>query len=271
VDVDSSGNVYVVDTDNFRIQKFDSNGKFITMWGSKGSSGEGQFLHPHDIAIDSSGNSYVNDVLKEEGTNHALVEKFDSNGKFITTWGSKGSGEGQFMDQHGIDVDSKGNVYVGDLGNDRIQKFTSDGKFITMWGSEGEGESQLNGPHTLAIDSSDNVYVADEKNNRIVKFDSNGKFITTWGSKGTGEGQFDGPEAPAVDSSGNVYVCDTNNNRIQKFDSNGKFITMWGSEGEGDGQFLHPHGIDVTPSGDTVYVADQKRDNVQMFKINGGA
>jgi tripartite motif-containing protein 71 len=277
VDIDSSGNVYVVDTGNYRIQKFDSNGNYITMWGSKGS-GEGQFLHGHDIAFDSSGNIYVTDVLKD--TDIARVQKFDSDDNYITMWGSKGSGEGQFNDMHGIDVDSSGNVYVSDTANNRVQKFGSNGNFITMWGSlnhtniwgyEGQGEGQLDGPHTVAIDSSGNVYVADYRNSRIQKFDSNGKFITMWGSKGSGEGQFKGPEALAVDSSGNVYVCDTINNRIQKFDSNGKFITMWGSEGEGDGQFLHPHGIEVTPSGDTVYVADAQRNDIQIFKLSGGS
>jgi DNA-binding beta-propeller fold protein YncE len=221
VDIDSSGNVYVVDTNNTRIQKFDSNGNFITMWGSKGS-GEGQFLHGHDIAFDSSGNIYVTDVLKD--TDIARVQKFDSNGNFITMWGSKGSGEGQINGIQGIDVDSSGNVYV-----------------------------------------------ADSRNNRIQKFDSNGNFITMWGSKGSGEGQLNGPEAPAVDSSGYVYICDTKNQRIQKFDSNGNFITMWGSKGSGEGQFIHPHGIEVTPSGDTVYVADMRRDDVQIFKLSGGS
>ena len=126
VGIDSSGNIYVVDTNNFRVQKFDSNGKFITMWGSKGS-GEGQFLHGHDITFDSSGNIYVTDVLKDSDV--ARVQKFDSNGKFITMWGSKGSGEVQFSHPHGIDVDSSGNVYVADQDKDSniIQKFMSGG------------------------------------------------------------------------------------------------------------------------------------------------
>ena len=91
-------------------------------WGSKGL-GEGQFELAHGVGIDSSGNVYVVD------TDNYRVQKFDSNGKFITMWGSKGSGEGQFIHPHGIDVDSSGNVYVADQDKDSsiIQKFMSVG------------------------------------------------------------------------------------------------------------------------------------------------
>jgi hypothetical protein len=60
------------------------------------------------------------------------IKKFDSNGKFITSWGSEGDGDGQFLHAHGIDIDSSGNVYVSDDDKNNIQKFTSDGKFITI-------------------------------------------------------------------------------------------------------------------------------------------
>ena len=112
--VDSSGNVYVVDMDNNRVQKFDSNGKFITKWGSYGN-GDGQFSYPAYIAVDTSGNVYVVDSGR--------IQKFDSNGKFITKWGSEGSGEGHFSAPGGIAVDSSGNVYVADILNGSIQVF----------------------------------------------------------------------------------------------------------------------------------------------------
>ena len=118
--VDSSGNVYVVDMDNNGIQKFDSNGKFITKkWGSMNNI--------FNTAVDSSGNVYVAD-------SGGLLQKFDSNGKLITKWGSNGTGDGQFDGPSGVDVDSSGNVYVTDDLNNRIQKFDSNGKFITKVG-----------------------------------------------------------------------------------------------------------------------------------------
>jgi len=167
-------------------------------------------VKPNCIAVDSSGKVYVTD-------DNSLIQKFDSNGKFITKWGSEGSGSGQFYWPQGVAVDSSGNVYVADTGNSRIQKFDSNGKFITKWGSEGSGDGQFNGPVGVVVDSSANVYVADTWNHRIQKLDSSGKFITKWGSEGSGDGQFSDPEDVTIDSSGNAYVADSGNNRIQKF------------------------------------------------------
>jgi DNA-binding beta-propeller fold protein YncE len=79
-------------------------------------------------------------------------------------WGSEGTGEGQFIEDHGIAVDSSGNVYVVDTRNNRIQKFSSDGTFIRAWGSEGCGTDQFLIPHDIAVDSSGNVYVTDSGN-----------------------------------------------------------------------------------------------------------
>ena len=123
--MDSSGNVYVVDCRNQRIQKFDSSGNFVAKWGSKGS-GDGEFRVPYGIALDSRGNVYVADA------GNRRIQKFDFSGEFLTKWGSKGSGDGQFAavgDEGvpcgpcGVAVDSSGNVFVVDPGNYRIQKF----------------------------------------------------------------------------------------------------------------------------------------------------
>ena len=191
---------------------------------------------------------------------------------FIRTWGSPGSGEGQFNVPNGISVDSAGNVYVADFYNNRIQKFTSDGKFITKWGSEGSGKGQFNGPTGVDVDSAGNVYVADWDNNRIQEFTSDGKFILQWGSYawGTGKGQFANPRDVAVDSSGNVYVADWTSSLIQKFTSDGKFILQWGSPGtgSGEGEFDGPTGVAVDPSGN-VYVADYDNNRIQKFTSDG--
>jgi len=169
------------------------------------------FDNPRGVAVDSSGNVYVADI----GNDH--IQKLDSDGAFLATLGSHGTGDGEFNNPFGVAVDSSGNVYVADTGSDRIQKFESDGTFVATWGSSGSGNGQFNIPAGLAVDSSGNVYVADSNNNRIQKFESDGTFVTTWGSSGSGNGQFDFPVGVAVDSSGNVYVADSNNNRIQKF------------------------------------------------------
>jgi DNA-binding beta-propeller fold protein YncE len=159
--VDSSGYVYVADSGNNRIQKFDSDSNFITTWGSQGS-GDGQFRNPSGIAVDSSGYVYVADsgsVCVPSGNNR--IQKFDSDGTFITKWGSYGTGDGEFIHPWSIAVDSSGYVYVADSGNHRIQKFDSDGTFITKWGSNGAGEGEFDWPVGIAVDSSGYVYVAE--------------------------------------------------------------------------------------------------------------
>src|SRR5215212_7520996 len=120
------------------------------------------------------------------GFNH--IKKFDSNGNLITSWGIKGSGEGQFLHPHGIGLDSAGNVYVSDEEKGNIEKFDSNGKFITSW--KGSAEEPFKAPWGVAVDSAGNVYVSDQRNPVAQKFDNNGNFIMKWGSEGTGEGQF---------------------------------------------------------------------------------
>src|SRR5918995_3410241 len=112
------------------IKKFSGNGTLISSWGQKGN-GDGEFLHPHGLAIDSVGNLYVTDEERLD------VQKFDKNGRFLTKWGSEGSGKGQFTRRiEDINIDSSDNAYVVDVGNNRIQKFHSNGNFISMWGSK---------------------------------------------------------------------------------------------------------------------------------------
>jgi len=244
VAVDPSGNVYVVEQNAHRIQKFTSTGTFITKWGTYGS-GDGQFRYPEGVAVDSSGNVYVADKTNQR------IQKFTSNGVFITKWGT--------YYPMGVAVDPSGNVYVADYYGNRIQKFTSSGRLIATWTLEGYAY-----PRGVAVDPSGNVYVEEQGHNRIQKFTSTGTFITKWGSGGSGDGQFQDPWGIAVDSSGNVYVADYGNDRIQKFTSNGVFITKWGSRGSGDGQFCYPWGVAVDSSGKNVYVSDS-RDRIQKF------
>jgi DNA-binding beta-propeller fold protein YncE len=90
----------------------------------------------------------------------------------------------------GIAIDSSGNAYVADFGNNRIQKFDLSGTFLGKWGINGGGDGQFRDPRGIAVDSSGNVYVADSGNNRIQKFTSTGSFVTKWGGYGTGDGQF---------------------------------------------------------------------------------
>jgi len=299
--VDSAENVYVADS--HRIQKFDSTGTFLRMWGfgvgdgtnvfqictsantpcqaGLSGAGDGQFSFPKGIAFDSAGNVYVAD------SNNHRIQKFDSTGTFLTKWGSVGTDDDQFVRPFGVAVDSSDNVYVVQRDNDRVKKFDSSGTFLTKWGSSGSGDGQFQTLRDVAVDSSDHVYVVDEDNDRVQKFDSTGTFLRMWGFgvgdgtnvfqictsantpcqaglSGAGDGQFNIPFGVAVDSGGTVYVAELSNDRIQRFDSSGTFLTKWGSLGVGDGQFDDPQDIAVDSDGN-VYVADSNNHRIQKF------
>jgi sugar lactone lactonase YvrE len=165
------------------------------------------------VAVDAVGNVYVADSYNDR------IQKFDSDGTYLTQWGSPGSGDGEFVELGGVAVDAVGYVYVTDVHNHRIQKFDSDGTYKTQWGSWGSGDGEFKNPDGVAVDVSGNVYVVE--NHRIQKFDSDGTYLTQWGSWGSGDGEFKYPDGVAVDSSGSVYVADSNNHRIQKFSYGG--------------------------------------------------
>lgn len=218
--VDSAGALYVADSTNDRIQKFNTSGTFTAQWGGLGT-GNGAFDQPTGVAAAPNGNIVVAD------TRNQRVQVFTAAGGFVRKWGSEGSGNGQFRDPGGVAVDGAGNVYVADTSNNRIQKFNSSGTFLTSWGTVGGGTGQFSSPQSVAVTSAGDVYVAESGNDRIQQFTSQGAFVRAWGSNGTGDGQFRGAYGVAVDPSGNVYVGDGGNNRVQMFNSSGTFLAKW--------------------------------------------
>ncbi len=253
VAIDGSGNVYVADDLNWRMQRFDSSGNYVGQWGGFGS-GPGKFAGPQGVAVDPSGDVYVAD----SGNNR--IQKFDSSDSYLTQWGSLGSANGQFNDPTGIAVGSSGDVYVADSFNNRIEKFDSSGTFLTAWGTLGTADGQFDSPEGLATDSSGNVYVADKFNNRIEVFDASGTFLSSWDNGLT----LTGPVGVAVSSTGNVFVDDNHHNRVEVFDTSGNLLSKFGSMGTGNGQFEAPGSPAVDGSGN-VFVPDALNNNVQVF------
>jgi len=282
IDVDAKGNFYIVDVANNRVHKFDPSGKFLMKWGSQ-DEGESRFSLPYSIAIDKSGDVYIRDRYsvqkfttdgefltrwKIEGDPRGIavdshsnvyvtnrrphsVLKLDNAGKVISQWGCAGTGDGLFSLPWSIAVDSSGNAVVADVGNNRIQRFDPDDNFLSNWGGE-----LWFAAVGLATDASGDLYVACLGSDEVQKYNTDGKLISRWGSKGSGDGQLNDPSAIAVGSSGNVFVTETKNSRVQKFTSDGKFLTKWGTEGTEDGQFSSPFFIAVDGSGN-VWVGDQ--------------
>lgn len=123
IDIDSKGDFYVTERGNERVQKIDSNGKSLLMWGSLGT-GNNQFCHIEHLAIDKFDNVYVNDPQSDPGCSmQPSIKKFDKFGYFITKIGTYGKESGQLIDPEHLAVDSDGNIYVSDRGNNRIQVF----------------------------------------------------------------------------------------------------------------------------------------------------
>ena len=185
------------------------------------------------------------------------LEREKNQYKFLLSWGSKGTGDGQFSEPNGIAVDSSGNVYVTD-GNSRVQKFSSSGTFITELSSKGTGPDQFFRPTSIAVDSSGNVYVLDW--GRVMKFTNTGAYVSQWREAGSDAGQLNRPGGIAVDSASNVYVID--NVRVEKFTASGSFIASWPS------QLIYPSGVAVDSSGN-VYVTDSVIRLVQKFTSDG--
>jgi len=304
VDVDSSGNVYISETNNNRIVKFTlANpcpvGTSQVVYGTKVVIGvcfatEWSSKYPNGLAVDSSGNVYVAEYPRIFN-----IQKYTKNGNLILGWGSTGSNIGQFWFHDGVAVDQSGNVYVADGGNHRIQKFKLANPcpagttqvntgvcFVIEWSKKGPLNGELSHPDDVAVDSSGDVYVAESGNNRIQKFKlanpcptgttqvvSGVCFVIAWSV------QLAAGSSIALDSSGDVYVLRVTTSSIQKFKlanpcpagttqiKAGVCLVMaWGTVGSGNGEFRFPAGIAVDSSG-YVFVADSFNYRIQKFKL----
>ena len=255
---DASGNIYVVDKANNRVEKFDSTGKFLMQFGSSGS-GNGQFKEPRGIAVAPNGDLWVVD------SGNARVQHFSSAGVYKSQFGSKGTGGGaQFTTPYGIAVSfgvgplsGTPIVVVSDAGQNRVAVFKEDGYFFgNVMGSSANpsGPAIFGEPSGVAVDANKNLWVADAQNNRVQKFSSENKFLLQFGSKGTGNGQLSGPVFVSAAPSGNILVADGANHRIQEFSTTGTYLRTFGSLGSGNSQLSNPKGIAVL--GGTTYISD---------------
>ena len=218
----------------------------------------GGVKEPWGVAINQKGVV----VVAESGGN--CVSVFSPSGEKIRSFGTQGSGPGQFEDARCVAIDSEGDILVTDGGNHRIQRFTSEGQYSASVGTQGSGHLQFNTPNGIAFNAGSNkVYVADTENHRVQVLNADLTFSSTFGIKGSGR-----PWGITCDSTGKVYVVDFGNNCIQVFTAEGKFSHMFGRHGQGRGELDKPIGVAIDAS-DMVYVSELCSNHVSIFTSEG--
>ncbi len=206
--MDSDDNVYVVDQNNHRVQKFTSDGKLITRWGEHGS-GEGQFNMPWGICLDSQGNVYVADWRNDR------IQKFSRDGEFMASFGKPGQGEGQFRRPSSVAVDGDGNIYVADWGNERVQILGPRGGFRQLL----RGEATLSKWAMDFFAANPDEWKERGKSDLLPKLPPH--LNTPYHISSQTEPYFWGPASVNLDSEGRLYVTETARHRVQIYQNRG--------------------------------------------------
>ncbi len=314
--MDKSGNLFIADSVNYRIRKVDTNGNISTIAGSgvAGNAGDGkaataaQFGPPGGIAVDGSGNIYFSDTgnhtIRKVGTD-GNISRFAGTGTLgfsgDTTPYTVAAGtaivlasNAQIAGPTGIAVDSKGNVYFSDTGNNRIRMVSVTDSSITTIAGDGTGNyygdganasySEIYQPTGMAFDAADNLYFADTSNHRVRRIAAaDGKITTVAGFGIPGKADNGGlavnsllhyPTSVTVDTSGNLYIADSINNRVRMVTTNGVIATIAGGSAlpgnTGDGgpalaaRMNFPCSVLVNPAA-KVYVIDSQNTRIRLL------
>ncbi len=283
--VGPEGNIYVVDSDNHRVQVLNAQGTLLHAWGSQCDlstgqgcidpdgdgplmPGDGQFLEPWGIAVSGDGRVYVADTW-----NHRL-QVFDADGTFLVKWGSYGQTLSEahlFYGPRDVAVDASGRVLVTDTGNKRIVVYDREGRLLDQWGGPGNGPGQLEEPVGLAValanglDPGGALYVSDTWNQRVQVFDGDGAFLHQWSVEAWYGDSVTNKPYLAVDGLGRVYITDPEGALVAVFSHQGDLLATFGHYGQDAGAFSLPTGIDVDASGH-IYVADTNNHRIVMFE-----
>jgi uncharacterized repeat protein (TIGR01451 family) len=303
VAVDAAGNLYIADSNNFRVRMVSASGIISTVAGNGACcfSGDGgaaksaELDSPNGVALDTAGNLYIADRYGDR------IRKVSAGGTISTVAGNGSygySGDGhsattaQFRYPQGVAADASGNIYIADSGNSRIREVNAAGIVSTLVGGAiGDGGlgvfGLLNQPGGVVRDNAGNTYISDTNNSRIRQVSANGTISTVAGTGAagfSGDGgaaagaQFNNPQGLALDASGNLYVADAGNYRVRKIDGSGNITTVAGNGvccgHTGDGgaataaQIGSPYAVAVDASGN-LYIADVSNNVIRKVASSG--
>ena len=206
ITVDSSGAIWIADSDNDRIVKADPEGKVVYTLGRSGSK-EGRFSSPKGVAVSPKGFIYVADTGNER------VQIFNTKGIFISK--IEKIGRVDFDEPVDIDIDARGNIYVVDKGFNSVAKYDSSGTFLMYIGGEGEADGRFSEPTSVAVIGNE-IFVVDSGNNRVQVFTLKGKYLRKFGAPGSGKGDIIEPVSITSKDSSTIFLSDSGNGRVHE-------------------------------------------------------
>ncbi len=255
--MDPEGDIWVVDSNDNRLEQFNQNGTYLSKIAPEASS-KCKLNRPTAVAIDASGDLWVTD------TEDKRVVEFSQTGGCLGEFGGPGTTEGKFAGAgpEAIAIDPHGNIWVADTYGGRLEKFSEGGKFIRSVATKGKGNGQLGEPTGIAIAPGGNIYVADWEDDKVAEYGEGGQFIRQFGSEGSEAGQFRQPTGIAIDNRGDVWIAEQNNERVQEFTQAGEYVGSFG--GAGQFSLSYPTGIVTDTRGD-IWVSDANNNRVDKW------
>jgi uncharacterized protein (TIGR03663 family) len=259
--VDGEGNVYVVDSETARVQKFDSRGTLLAALGAPGAE-LGQFNQPSDVAIDSAGNVYVADTW-----NHR-IQKLGPDLTPLLTWGVPAGdlinpGPDHLWAPRGITIAPDGTVLVVDTGTNRIRRYTADGAHIGDFGRRGKEPGEFDEPTGITIAPDRFMYVADARNARIQKFDAAFNFVAAWPIEDWADlNPGNRPQLEALPD-GRLMATDPAHSRLLLISKDGRVTARVGTAV--DIPLFQPNGIAFDHPRGFVYVTDGLAGHIRRF------